>query len=59
MLIITPEPSAVAVDVDLENIVLTEYSTLIPTIEGSTFCATATPVSDILDKDTKFKFTSL
>ena len=33
----TPEPSAVAVDGFLENSEFTEYSTLIPTIEGKTF----------------------
>ena len=39
-LIITPDPSAVAVDWLREKIELTEYSTLIPTIEGKTFWAT-------------------
>ena len=56
---ITPDPSALAVDWLRENIELTEYSTFIPTIEGNTFWATYTPVSEILDNETKFIFTLL
>ena len=54
LLIITPEPSAVDVEAFLEKIELTEYSIWIPTIDGKTFCATATPVSEYPVKDTKF-----
>lgn len=43
---ITPEPSAFAVEVPLLKIELTEYSTLIPTIDGFTWDATETAVSE-------------
>mgnify|MGYP001859304444 CR=1 FL=1 len=58
-LIITPEPSAVAVEELRENIELIEYSTFIPTIDGNTFFFFYTPVSEILDSETKFKLTLL
>ena len=45
-LIITPEPFAVAVPGFLLKIELTEYSTVIATIEGWTFFATPTAVSE-------------
>jgi len=45
-LIIIPEPFAVAVVEERLKIELTEYSTLIATIDGCTFFATPTAVSE-------------
>ena len=55
-LIITPDPWALAVKELLLKIELTEYSTLIPTIDGLTFWATAIDVSEYSVREIIWEF---